>query len=94
MTATPREQAPESLITYPCDFPIKVMGLADEGFVGVVCHLVRAHVPDFEASTVSHRASANGRYLSLTCVVRVTSREQLDNLYRDLSTHPAVSMVL
>ena len=84
----------ESLIEYPCDFPIKVMGLAEEGFASAVCHMVCAHVPDFDVARITSRPSSNGRYVSLTCTVRVVSREQLDNLYRDLSTHPAVSMVL
>jgi putative lipoic acid-binding regulatory protein len=55
---------------------------------------VCAHVPDFDVASITSRPSSNGRYVSLTCTVRVVSREQLDNLYRDLSTHPAVSMVL
>ena len=86
--------AQESLIEYPCDFPIKVMGAASDEFAGIVCHLVQAHAPDFDAASISTRASAGGKYVSVTCTVRVVSREQLDNLYRDLSTHPAVAMVL
>jgi len=88
------ESAPESLIEYPCDFPIKVMGVASDEFAGIVCHLVRAHAPDFDVASISTRASAGGKYVSVTCTVRVVSRDQLDNLYRDLSTHPAVAMVL
>jgi len=86
--------AADSLIEYPCDFPIKVMGAASADFAGIVCHLVRAHAPDYDAASISTRASAGGKYVSVTCTVRVESREQLDNLYRDLSTHPAVAMVL
>jgi len=86
--------AQESLIEYPCDFPIKVMGMASDDFAGIVCHVVRAHAPDFDAASISTRASAAGKYVSVTCTVRVVSREQLDILYRDLSTHPAVAMVL
>ncbi|NBU59576.1 MAG: DUF493 family protein [Betaproteobacteria bacterium] len=88
------DTASDSLIEYPCDFPIKVMGEAHEDFAGTVCHVVRAHAPDFDAGSIQARASTGGRYVSLTCTVRVQSREQLDNLYRDLSTHPAVAMVL
>lgn len=87
-------EQPESLIEYPCDFPIKVMGMASDDFAGIVCHLVRAHAPDFDSTSISTRASAGGKYISVTCTVRVVSRDQLDNLYRDLSTHPAVAMVL
>ncbi len=84
----------DSLIDYPCDFPIKIMGLAADGFAAAVGVVVKAHVPGFDPNSISARASAQGRYLALTCVVRVESREQLDNLYRDLSTHPAVTLVL
>jgi putative lipoic acid-binding regulatory protein len=56
--------------------------------------VVRAHAPDFDPATMEKRLSGNARYTSLTCTVRVTSREQLDNLYRDLSSHPLVKMVL
>ena len=87
-------EQPESLIEYPCDFPIKVMGIASDDFAGIVCRLVQAHAPDFDAASISTRASAGGKYISVTCTVRVVSRDQLDNLYRDLSTHPAVAMVL
>ncbi|MBU3693464.1 MAG: DUF493 domain-containing protein [Rhodocyclaceae bacterium] len=86
--------AADSLIEYPCDFPIKVMGLASAEFAGIVCHVVRAHAPDFDGSTIRTRASAGGKYVSVTCTVRAVSRDQLDKLYRDLSTHPAVAMVL
>lgn len=84
----------DSLIEYPCDFPIKVMGVASDRFADIVCHVVRAHAPEFDPATMTQRGSTGGRYVSVTCTVRVSSRQQLDNLYRDLSTHPAVAMVL
>jgi putative lipoic acid-binding regulatory protein len=85
---------PDSLIEYPCDFPIKVFGLAQPGFAQAIAEVVLAHAPDFDSSTIAQRGSNNAKYLSLTCTVRTTSREQLDNLYRDLSSHPMVKMVL
>jgi len=84
----------ESLFSFPCSFPIKVMGRTQEGFAQTIVTVVRRHAPDFDPATLEMRASRAGRYLSLTCTVNATSREQLDNLYRDLSSHPMVSMVL
>jgi len=56
--------------------------------------VVQAHAPDFDAAVISMRASSNTKYICLTCTIRATSRKQLDNLYRDLTTHPMVKMVL
>ncbi|MFM2397766.1 MAG: hypothetical protein RLZZ144_1016 [Pseudomonadota bacterium] len=88
MTETP------SLIEYPSDFPIKIFGATQDGYEQAVLTVVRAHAPDFDPATMEKRSSGNARYTSLTCTVRVTSREQLDNLYRDLTSHPMVKMVL
>lgn len=84
----------ETLLEFPCDFPIKVMGAARDDFAQAVVTVVQAHAPDFDAATVEMRASGRGNYLAVTCTVRATSREQLDNLYRDLSSHPYVKIVL
>jgi putative lipoic acid-binding regulatory protein len=85
---------PESLIEYPCDFPIKVLGKTQAGFAQAVLETVRAHVPDFDGSSMDMKSSKQGRYLSVTCIVRATSRRQLDELYRALCDHPMVVMVL
>ena len=84
----------ESLIEYPCDFPIKVLGRTQAGFAQAVLEIVQVHAPDFDGATMEMRASKKGKYLSVTCVVRAHSREQLDNLYRALCDHPMVVMVL
>jgi putative lipoic acid-binding regulatory protein len=84
----------ESLITYPCDFPIKIMGVTQESFAQTMVELVRLHDPEFDATKMEIRPSAKGNYLSLTVTVRATSREQLDNLYRTLSSHAMVKVVL
>jgi putative lipoic acid-binding regulatory protein len=83
-----------SLIEYPCDFPIKIMGKAEQGFTQTALAIVRYHAPDFDAATMSVRASKNGTYLSVTCTIRATSRAQLDALYQALSDHPAIAVVL
>ena len=84
----------ESLIEYPCDFPIKVLGKTQAGFAQAVLAIVRAHAPDFDGSTMEMKTSRKGKYLSVTCVIRATSRQQLDDLYRELCDHPMVVMVL
>jgi putative lipoic acid-binding regulatory protein len=83
-----------SALAFPCDFPIKVMGRKQPGFAQAVSDIVRKHAPDFDPATVGMRPSRQGRYLSVTCVVRAISREQLDALYQELCDHPGVVMVL
>ena len=83
-----------SALAFPCEFPIKVMGHKQPGFAQAVSDIVRRHAPDFDPATVAMRPSRQGRYLSVTCVLRAISREQLDALYRELCDHPGVVMVL
>lgn len=83
-----------SLIEYPCDFPIKIMGASQAGFAQTVVDIVRRHAPDFDPATVEMRVSRAKKYLSVTATIRATSREQLDALYRELSDHPSVVMLL
>ena len=84
----------ESLIEYPSDFPIKIMGAMQDSFAEVIVEVVTLHDPNFHAGRMEMRPSSKGNYLSLTANVRATSREQLDNLYRALSSHPMVKVVL
>ena len=86
--------AANSPLAFPCDFPIKVMGRKQPGFAQAVTDIVLKHAPDFDVATVEMRPSRQGRYLSITCVVRATSRDQLDALYQELCDHPDVVMVL
>ena len=84
----------QSLIEYPCAFPIKVMGVQVAGFEAAMVAVARQFDPDFEPACIERRPSKAGKYLGLTLTVRATSREQLDELYRALSTHPMVKVVL
>jgi putative lipoic acid-binding regulatory protein len=84
----------QSLIEYPTDFPIKVMGRREPRLVHTIVDIVRRHAPDFDPATVEMRTSKKNSYLSVTCTVRATSREQLDTLYQELCDHPMVVMVL
>ena len=86
--------AGDSPLTFPCAFPIKVMGRTQDGFAQAIVTVVQKHAPDFDPAAVEMRASRRGKYLSLTCTINAISREQLDNLYRDLTAHPNVVMVL
>ncbi len=84
----------ESLIEYPSLFPIKVMGVQADGLVAAIANIARQFDPAFDAATVELRESKGGKYLGVTITVTATSREQLDELYRTLSTHPMVRVVL
>ena len=86
--------ADDTLIEFPCDFPLKIMGAAQEGFAQAILTVVLRHAPDFDAAAMEMRPSKGGNYLSLTCTVRATSKAQLDALYRELSSHPLVKVVL
>ena len=90
----PADPRKESLIEYPSRFPIKVMGAKVDGFVNAVTTIAHEFDPTFDASTVELRDSSKGNYLGVTITVTATSREQLDNLYRALTSHPMVKVVL
>ena len=91
MTPIPPEQ---SLIEYPSKFPIKVMGANVDGFVHAITEVARHFDPEFDAATIELRPSKGANYLGVTITVTATSREQLDELYRTLTTHPMVKVVL
>ena len=83
-----------SLLEFPSEFPIKVMGRAKDGFAQLVFEIVRKHAPDYDGATMELRPSKANNYLSVTCTIVARSREQLDALYVELSGHPDVTMVL
>lgn len=85
---------PPSLIEFPSAFPIKVMGAQVDGFESAMVLIARRFDPSFDAGTIERRPSRAGNYLGLTLTVTATSRAQLDELYRTLSTHPLVKVVL
>ena len=84
----------ESLIQYPSQFPIKVMGVKVDGLVHAISMIAHQFDPTFNAASIELRESKGGKYLGVTITVTATSREQLDELYRTLSTHPMVKVVL
>lgn len=90
MTTNPT--APE--ITYPCEVPIKAMGLAHAYFDRIIIEIVRRHVPDVDESTLRSRPSSNGKYVSVTVTITADSRAQLEAIYLDLKACEQVLMTL
>ena len=84
----------DTLLEFPCDFPLKIMGKAEDELAQVVLEIVTRHAPDFDGAPMEMRASSGGNYLGLTCTVVATSKSQLDALYMDLTAHPLVKVVL
>lgn len=94
MNASTPSSRTDELIEYPSPFPIKVMGLNEDGFVHTMTHIARKHDPFFDAASIQLRDSSGGKYLSVTLTITATSRAQLDDLYRELSGHPLAKYVL
>lgn len=92
ITATTAQGA--TLLEFPCSFPLKIMGRTHDGFAQKVLAMVLKHAPDFDSASMEMRASRAGKYLSLTCTINAASKAQLDDLYRELSAHPDVVLVL
>lgn len=90
----PTPQQGESPWVFPSDFPLKIMGRNVDGFADAIAQVVLRHAPDFQPATMELRVSSGRNYLSCTCTVRAVSREQLDALYRELTAHPLVRVVL
>ncbi len=84
----------KELIEFPCDFPIKVMGAKNPEFAPTIAEVLKTFDPDFDAKTITIRDSSKGHYQGLNVVVHTTSREHLDSIYRALTSHPMVKVVL
>ncbi len=84
----------ESALTFPCTFPIKVMGTSVSGFEARALGIVRRHAPDFVNEAMRVNASRHGNYLSVTFVIQATGRGQLDAIYRELTACDDILMVV
>lgn len=84
----------ESVLEFPCEFPIKVMGRADSDLDAVVFSIVRAHVPDIGEGAIRSRKSRHGRYQAVTVTITARSQDQLDDIYRELTASEHVLMAL
>jgi len=84
----------DTLFEFPCDFPLKVMGRRTDDFRSLVLGIVQKHAGEIDATRIEERPSKDGNYLSLTCTLRAQSKEQLDALYRELTSCEKVLIVL
>ena len=84
----------ETLLKFPCDFPVKVMGLATKEFETAVFEICQRHYPELTEDMTSFRKSADEKYLSITVIIHATSKAQLDNIYLDLTSSEHVIMAL
>ena len=84
----------ESVLEFPCSFPIKMMGRDSEEFRATARALVEEHAGAVEDDAVQAALSRNGRFVSVTVTITATSQEQLDNIYRDVTSHDDVLMAL
>ncbi len=84
----------DEIFNFPCEFPVKVMGLAQDDFDILVMSIVRQHCQDIMENAVKTRASQGGKYVSVTVTITAHSRAQLDALYSELSRHERVLMTL
>lgn len=92
--AAPSAESPETLLEFPCRFPIKAMGLASVQFETLVVEIVNRHAERLTDADVQTRLSRGGKWVSVTLTVQAHSREQLDAIYRDLTGHESVVWVL
>ena len=86
--------AEPSLLEFPCDFPLKIIGYQRAGYAQSILEVVKRHAPEYDGAEMEMRPSSKGKYLSLTCTICATSQHQLDGLYRELCDHPMVVNVL
>ena len=89
-----RAELEATLLEFPCDFPLKIMGLTQPGFAQAVIEVVQKHAPDFDPVTVEMRPSRENKYISITATIKAQSQQQLDQLYKELCDHPMVTLVL
>lgn len=87
-------QPRQTLLEFPCDFPIKIMGARVDGFAQAVLEVVLRHAPDFDPASMEMRPSSKGNYLAVTCTFRAVSQVQVDAMYVELTSHPMVKVVL
>jgi len=84
----------DTAFTFPCDFPIKVIGNANDLFESAVVTIIRKHVPDISEGAIKINSSKKGKYLAFTVVIQAQSQAQLDAIYQELTAHEQVLMVL
>ncbi len=81
-------------MAFPCEFPIKAMGKAEDDFDALIVELIRRHSPDLMEGAVKSKHSKGGQYMSVTVTIQAQSREQLDNIYMELTAEKRVLVAL
>ena len=84
----------DTIMQFPCQFPIKVMGMASDDFDTMVVEIIKKHVTKLSKDAVKSRLSQEGNYVAVTVTIEAESRQQLDNIYLDLTEHKNVLMAL
>ena len=84
----------ETILEFPCEFPIKLMGRDTPSFRNTVRSLVEKHTGRLSDDAIQSSLSRNGRFISITITVNAQSRQQLDDIYRDATDHAEVLMAL
>ncbi|MCC5796698.1 MAG: DUF493 domain-containing protein [Methylophaga sp.] len=84
----------ETLLEFPCEFPIKAMGISSDNFDALVVEIVRKHVSEVPEAAVSSKQSSGSKYTSVTVLIQASSKAQLDAIYQELSSHELVKYVL
>ena len=84
----------DTIMKFPCEFPIKVMGIASDDFDIIIIDIIKKHVSNLSEDAVKSRLSQKGNYVSITVTIEAKSREQLDNIYYDLTEHKMVLLAL
>ncbi len=87
-------QEGETLLEFPCVFPVKAMGLTCDGFEIAVIEIINRHVDNLSEGALNMRPSKNGKYTAITITITAHSKQQLDNIYLDLTACEYVSMAL
>lgn len=84
----------DELFNFPCDFPIKIMGRCDCNLESLVVEIVNKHIDEEASNNISSRPSGKGNFIAVTVVIKAHSREQLDNIYLELTAREEVLMAL
>ena len=82
------------LIEFPTQFPIKIMGASHPDFAATILAVIQQYAADTTAEHLHIRPSSKGNYLGATATVYVHNQAQLDDIYRALTSHPMVKVVL
>lgn len=86
--------AKDTLIEFPCDFPIKIIGVNSESFKDDILAITLKHFPHFAKESMTAKMSQQNNYLAITTTVPVQNQQQLDDYYKEVSIHPQIKMVL